>query len=202
MTVRATRVATEARASTKSASTSASAPTAGRAITARSVSHTASSSLPHVATQTVSTEKCVFHRPFDMPPSNHTHLIFPDIDDCSTNPCHNGGTCRDLVSDFFCECKNGWKGKTCHSRKSLLHFFYFPFFIFHTCVVCPCRFMVCAHGCTQLCITLKTLRFFTHTLQVKASAMKLHATMGVPAMMRVTHSSASVPQAGRARPAT
>lgn len=41
----------------------------------------------------------------------------PDIDDCSTNPCHNGGTCRDLVTDFFCECKNGWKGKTCHSRK-------------------------------------------------------------------------------------
>lgn len=45
-------------------------------------------------------------------------MFLPDIDDCSTNPCHNGGTCRDLVTDFFCECKNGWKGKTCHSRKS------------------------------------------------------------------------------------
>lgn len=80
----------------------------------------------------------------------HAHLIFPDIDDCSTNPCHNGGTCRDLVSDFFCDCKNGWKGKTCHSRKSLPHFLFFfsPFFIFHTRVVCPCRLMVCAHGCT------------------------------------------------------
>lgn len=46
--------------------------------------------------------------------------IFPclaDINDCSKNPCHNGGTCRDLVNDFFCECKNGWKGKTCHSRE-------------------------------------------------------------------------------------
>lgn len=50
----------------------------------------------------------------------------PDIDDCSTNPCHNGGTCRDLVTDFFCECKNGWKGKTCHSRKSRLLTFSTP----------------------------------------------------------------------------
>lgn len=40
-----------------------------------------------------------------------------DINDCSQNPCHNGGTCRDLVNDFYCDCKNGWKGKTCHSRK-------------------------------------------------------------------------------------
>lgn len=23
----------------------------------------------------------------------------------------------DLVNDFYCECANGWKGKTCHSRK-------------------------------------------------------------------------------------
>lgn len=22
-----------------------------------------------------------------------------------------------MVSDFYCDCKNGWKGKTCHSRK-------------------------------------------------------------------------------------
>ena len=40
-----------------------------------------------------------------------------DINDCSQNPCHNGGSCRDLVNDFYCDCKNGWKGKTCHSRK-------------------------------------------------------------------------------------
>lgn len=47
-------------------------------------------------------------------------LFLPDINDCSKNPCDNGGTCQDLVNDFFCECKNGWKGKTCHSRECLL----------------------------------------------------------------------------------
>uniref|UniRef100_A0A3Q3ILZ3 Delta-like protein n=1 Tax=Monopterus albus TaxID=43700 RepID=A0A3Q3ILZ3_MONAL len=53
-----------------------------------------------------------FHDMFDIPmstPPPHT-LITPLR--------HNGGTCRDLVTDFFCECKNGWKGKTCHSRES------------------------------------------------------------------------------------
>uniref|UniRef100_A0A672JH53 Delta-like protein n=1 Tax=Salarias fasciatus TaxID=181472 RepID=A0A672JH53_SALFA len=49
---------------------------------------------------------------------NWLFLFYINDYDCSTNPCHNGGTCRDLVTDFFCECKNGWKGKTCHSRES------------------------------------------------------------------------------------
>ncbi|CAG5946586.1 unnamed protein product [Menidia menidia] len=41
-----------------------------------------------------------------------------DIDDCSSAPCQNRGICRDLISDFYCECNNGWKGKTCSSRDS------------------------------------------------------------------------------------
>lgn len=66
---------------------------------------------------------------------NHSYVVSsPDIDDCSTNPCNNGGTCRDLVTDFFCECKNGWKGKTCHSRKSAV------FTFFHTLVFCLWKF--------------------------------------------------------------
>uniref|UniRef100_A0A8C9SXT2 Delta-like protein n=1 Tax=Scleropages formosus TaxID=113540 RepID=A0A8C9SXT2_SCLFO len=50
--------------------------------------------------------------------SNVLLLPFPllsDINDCSVNPCQNEGSCRDLVNDFYCECTNGWKGKTCHS---------------------------------------------------------------------------------------
>lgn len=41
-----------------------------------------------------------------------------DIDDCRAAPCQNRGVCRDLVNDFYCDCSNGWKGKTCHSSKS------------------------------------------------------------------------------------
>lgn len=44
-------------------------------------------------------------------------LCRSDIDDCGSAPCQNRGVCRDLVNDFYCECNNGWKGKTCHSSK-------------------------------------------------------------------------------------
>ncbi|XP_053311122.1 growth arrest-specific protein 6 isoform X2 [Spea bombifrons] len=36
---------------------------------------------------------------------------------CSTNPCDKVGSllCTDLRGDFYCHCKNGWKGKTCNT---------------------------------------------------------------------------------------
>lgn len=41
-----------------------------------------------------------------------------DVNECRHNPCKNGGRCVDLVNDFYCECADKWKGKTCHSRES------------------------------------------------------------------------------------
>uniref|UniRef100_A0A4W3K7X0 Cubilin n=1 Tax=Callorhinchus milii TaxID=7868 RepID=A0A4W3K7X0_CALMI len=32
---------------------------------------------------------------------------------CSSNPCHNGGICMDLLNSFYCLCPNNWKGSTC-----------------------------------------------------------------------------------------
>ncbi len=37
-----------------------------------------------------------------------------DTDDCSPNPCNNGGTCEDLFADFRCHCRPGWTGITCN----------------------------------------------------------------------------------------
>lgn len=45
-----------------------------------------------------------------LPPSS-------DVNECRHNPCKNGGRCVDLVNDFYCECADKWKGKTCHSRE-------------------------------------------------------------------------------------
>ncbi|ESO93586.1 hypothetical protein LOTGIDRAFT_71205, partial [Lottia gigantea] len=41
-----------------------------------------------------------------------------DKDDCYPNPCRNGGQCIDLPAQFLCQCRNGWKGKTCTLRNS------------------------------------------------------------------------------------
>ena len=36
-----------------------------------------------------------------------------NIDDCSADPCENGGTCSDGVNAFECACATGWKGVVC-----------------------------------------------------------------------------------------
>ena len=37
-----------------------------------------------------------------------------DIDDCSPNPCENGGTCIDEINSYKCECVEGHHGENCH----------------------------------------------------------------------------------------
>lgn len=41
-----------------------------------------------------------------------------DTDDCNPKPCQNNGSCTDKIADFQCECRNGWKGKTCQLKDS------------------------------------------------------------------------------------
>lgn len=41
-----------------------------------------------------------------------------DINDCESNPCHNGGTCIDKVSVYQCICADGWEGDHCEISKS------------------------------------------------------------------------------------
>nr|CAD7458158.1 unnamed protein product [Timema tahoe] len=36
-----------------------------------------------------------------------------DVDECSSVPCQNGGTCVDLVDGFRCECTPEWEGSAC-----------------------------------------------------------------------------------------
>lgn len=51
-----------------------------------------------------------------------TLLVFPDIDECGTNPCVNG-TCTDLVNDFSCNCTPGFTGKHCDIGKPAKYVF-------------------------------------------------------------------------------
>ena len=38
------------------------------------------------------------------------------IDDCSPNPCLNGGICIDGINDYTCECVAGYTGKNCSTN--------------------------------------------------------------------------------------
>ena len=42
------------------------------------------------------------------------HFLSPDIDECVSEPCQNGGTCTDGINSYSCTCLPGWAGPTCH----------------------------------------------------------------------------------------
>jgi hypothetical protein len=41
--------------------------------------------------------------------------IIADIDECATNPCQNGGECRDQVNGYTCTCAGGYTGDLCET---------------------------------------------------------------------------------------
>ena len=51
----------------------------------------------------------------------HVKLIFqlslPDINECSSSPCQNGGTCTDAVNSYTCACVAGYNGDDCETSK-------------------------------------------------------------------------------------
>jgi hypothetical protein len=38
---------------------------------------------------------------------------------CLSNPCWSGGTCRDLGSDWRCDCPLGYAGKNCRTVENV-----------------------------------------------------------------------------------
>ena len=48
--------------------------------------------------------------------------ILVDIDDCTPDPCQNGGTCTDGVASYTCGCVNGYDGTDCENSKCKLFF--------------------------------------------------------------------------------
>jgi hypothetical protein len=44
---------------------------------------------------------------------------FADIDECSSNPCLNGGTCTDQVNGYSCTCVAGYTGNRCENSELL-----------------------------------------------------------------------------------
>ena len=49
------------------------------------------------------------------------HLLYnpPDINECASNPCQNGGECNDLVNGYNCTCADGYDGPDCSNSKKI-----------------------------------------------------------------------------------
>lgn len=53
---------------------------------------------------------------------------FIDIDECSSSPCSNGGTCNDQVNEYSCTCASGYSGLGCAQGAYFfkkINYFYF-----------------------------------------------------------------------------
>ena len=46
-----------------------------------------------------------------------TCLISSDIDECTSAPCNNNGSCEDLTRGYRCTCKQGYTGVNCETGK-------------------------------------------------------------------------------------
>ncbi|CDW53220.1 EGF domain containing protein [Trichuris trichiura] len=42
-----------------------------------------------------------------------------EMNECSSNPCRNGGSCIDKIASFLCQCKPGYTGITCQQMMYL-----------------------------------------------------------------------------------
>ena len=43
-------------------------------------------------------------------------IIEEHLDDCSSNPCLNGGSCTDGIHDYECNCPGNYSGKNCEEE--------------------------------------------------------------------------------------
>lgn len=57
------------------------------------------------------------HAPFFVIVTQDSVPSATDINECLALPCHNGGTCRNLVGSFQCECAEGFSGKRCKTGR-------------------------------------------------------------------------------------
>lgn len=56
------------------------------------------------------------HRYAELAPLLHHS---PDVDECQSEPCKNGGTCWDLPGSFTCYCPEGFVGTQCETGRDL-----------------------------------------------------------------------------------
>ena len=83
-------------------------------------------------------------------------IYLTDIDECSSDPCQNGGTCVDQVNGYLCQCSPGYTDLQCKTGKCIKEVF--------TCQDTDGVFSLWGLYCTQSRgIVLVILGFYTPT---------------------------------------
>lgn len=48
----------------------------------------------------------------------YVFFMFKEIDECSSSPCQNQGTCSDELNSYSCTCAQGWTGVHCETEST------------------------------------------------------------------------------------
>ena len=69
----------------------------------------------------------------------HRYYFSSDINECSSVPCQNGGTCVDQVNSYKCTCSPGYTGSNCQTSKLECsgHSCYFPLAMYSVWLCIP-----------------------------------------------------------------
>ena len=49
------------------------------------------------------------------------YYTYIDVNECSSDPCQNGGTCTDGVASYTCACSSGFSGTDCETSTILIY---------------------------------------------------------------------------------
>ena len=71
---------------------------------------------PREAAQAHRAMPCILWGNVSSPPAFPGRMCNINIDECSSNPCHNGGTCKDGINGFTCLCPEGFHDPKCLSE--------------------------------------------------------------------------------------
>ena len=47
------------------------------------------------------------------------YIVSTEIEECQSMPCRNGGTCKDLVGSYTCECVPGYTDQQCETGRNI-----------------------------------------------------------------------------------
>ncbi len=102
-------------------------------------------------------------------------FIFPEINECLSQPCMNGGTCRDRVASYLCECEDGFSGQRCQTGNTL-HISCLSLILY---LMSYWHYDIRDFDSSSLCKTWLEFRFLWMLWQILMNAFPSHVSMEV-----------------------